>query len=88
MPVIPPAAPLTTAVQSASFAPRPDNDNAPQLYYIGRNRAGRWVVRDATGRSGGVFIDRTQAIKFAMFENGRNPQAVIMVPGILELDLK
>jgi hypothetical protein len=60
----------------------------PNLYYIGRDRRGHWVVRDAAGRSGGVFIDRAQAIKFAMFENGRDPQAVIMVPGVLELDLK
>jgi len=26
-------------------------------------------------------------VKFAMFENGNQPQAVIMVPGILELDM-
>jgi hypothetical protein len=26
-------------------------------------------------------------LKFAMFENGNHPQAVIMVPGVLELDL-
>jgi hypothetical protein len=36
---------------------------------------------------GGLFVDRVQALKFAMFENGNRPQAVIMVPGILELDL-
>jgi hypothetical protein len=28
-----------------------------------------------------------EAVKFAMFENGNRPQAVIMVPGILELDM-
>jgi hypothetical protein len=26
-------------------------------------------------------------MRFAMFENGRRPQAVIMVPGIIELDM-
>jgi hypothetical protein len=26
-------------------------------------------------------------VKFAMFETGNRPQAVIMVPGILELDM-
>ena len=26
-------------------------------------------------------------LKFAMFETGNRPQAVIMVPGILELDM-
>jgi hypothetical protein len=46
------------------------------------------VVRDESGLSGGIFIDRVQALKFAMFENGRHPEAVIMVPGVLELGLK
>jgi hypothetical protein len=32
-------------------------------------------------------VNRAEAIKFAMFENGNRPQAVIMVPGILELDM-
>jgi hypothetical protein len=45
------------------------------------------VVQDQEGLCGGLFIDRTEAVKFAMFENGHCPQAVIMVPGILELDL-
>ena len=61
---------------------------ASSLYYIGRSSHGHWVVRDAAGRCGGLFRDRVQAIKFAMFENGRHPEAVIMVPGVLELDLK
>ena len=36
---------------------------------------------------GGLFIDRAEAMKFARLENGNHPQAVIMVPGILELDM-
>ena len=32
-------------------------------------------------------MSRAEAVKFAMFENGNRPQAVIMVPGILELDM-
>ena len=54
---------------------------------IGRNHNGQWVVRDRQGLRGGLFISRTEALKFAMFENGRQPQAVIMVPGELELGL-
>jgi len=56
-------------------------------FRIGRNSRGQWVVQDENATCGGLFIDRTQALRFAMFENGRNPQAVVMVPGILELDL-
>ena len=56
------------------------------LFMIGRNSRGNWVVRDQAGLRGGLFIDRTEALRFALFENGRRPQAVLMVPGILELD--
>jgi hypothetical protein len=58
-----------------------------QLYVIGRNSQGNWVVRDRSGLRGGLFIDRTEALRFALFENGRRRQAVVMVPGIFELDL-
>jgi len=54
---------------------------------VGRNSNGQWVVRNQCGSCGGLFVDRLHAIKFAMFESGRRPQAVIMVPGVLELDM-
>jgi hypothetical protein len=57
------------------------------LFLIGRNARGNWVVRDQSGLRGGLFVDRAEALRFALFENGRRPQAVIMVPGVLELDL-
>jgi hypothetical protein len=44
------------------------------------------VVRNEMGTSGGLFIERAAALRFAMLENG-NPQAVIMVPGTLELGI-
>ena len=57
------------------------------VFMIGRNSRGNWVVRDQAELRGGLFVDRTEALRFALFENGRRPQAVLMVPGILELDL-
>ena len=45
------------------------------------------MVQDQSGLRGGLFDDRVEALKFAMFETGNRPQAVIMVPGIFELDL-
>ena len=57
------------------------------LFHIGKDSRGRWVVQDQRGLRGGLFVDRAQALKFAKFENGNRPQAVIMVPGILELDV-
>src|SRR5262249_53580017 len=58
-----------------------------KLFRVGRNGRGNWVVQDQSGLCGGMFVNRTEAVKFAMFENGNRPQAVIMVPGILELDM-
>jgi hypothetical protein len=57
------------------------------LFLIGKNSRGNWVVQDQKGLCGGLFVDRAEALKFAMFENGNRPQAVIMVPGVLELDM-
>ena len=33
------------------------------------------------------MLRRAEALKYAMFENGNRPEAVIMVPGVLELDI-
>lgn len=57
------------------------------LYMIGRDSEGRWVVQDQSGLNGGFFVNRAEALKFALFENGRRPQAVVMVPGTLELNM-
>jgi hypothetical protein len=65
----------------------PSTSRAKSLFRIGRNSRGNWVVQDQSGLCGGMFVNRTEAVKFAMFENGNRPQALIMVPGILELDM-
>jgi hypothetical protein len=57
------------------------------LFMVGKDSRGNWVVQDQKGLCGGLFVNRAQAVKFAMFENGNRPQAVIMVPGVLELEL-
>jgi len=65
----------------------PSTARAKSLFRVGRNSRGNWVVQDQSGLCGGMFVNRTEAVKFAMFENGNRPQAVIVVPGILELDM-
>ena len=54
--------------------------------FIGQDRRGRWVVKDARCMCGAMFKDRTAAIRFAMYECQRRPQSVIMLPDGLELD--
>lgn len=67
----------------------PPSASGPTLapFLIGKNRHGDWVVQDVSGLRGGLFVDRAQALKFAMWECGNCPQAVIMVPDGLELDM-
>lgn len=65
----------------------PSLKSAASLTMIGRDRAGRWVVQHQNGLHGGLFINRAAALKFALFENGHRPQAVVMVPGTLELSM-
>jgi len=59
----------------------------PLHFLIGKDSRGNWVVQDERGLCGGLFVDRTQALRFAMFENGNKPQAVVMVPGVFELNM-
>ena len=34
-------------------------------FFIGRNKAGLWVVREAKGQTGGIFLFKSSAIAFA-----------------------
>jgi hypothetical protein len=68
-----------------SEPPSLDRCKSP-LFLVGKNSHGNWVVQDQSGLCGGLFVNRAEALKFAMFESG-NPKAVILVPGVFELDL-
>ena len=67
--------------------PSPEPSPRIPLFMIGKDSRGNWVVQDDQGSCGGLFVNRAEALKYAMFENGNRPQAVIMVPGIFELDM-
>ena len=67
--------------------PSPDLRAKSPLFLIGKDSQGHWVVQDELGLCGGLFVGRTEALKFAMFENGHRPQAVVMVPGVFELNM-
>jgi hypothetical protein len=75
------------SVMGQSEPPSTRLASLPRLFRVGRDSRGNWVVQDRQGLCGGLFVNRAEAVKFAMFENGNCPQAVILVPGILELDM-
>ena len=54
---------------------------------VGQDLHGRWVVRDRLGLCGGWFVDRAEAIRYAMFETGGAPRAVLLAPGVVEPDV-
>lgn len=64
----------------------PPSRSKPLLFMIGRDSRGYWVVQDQHHLRGGLFINRAEALRFAMFENGNRPEAAIMMPGVIELD--
>jgi hypothetical protein len=78
---------MVERISAMDKAEPPSAPRTNSLFRIGKNRRGQWVVQNQTGLCGGLFVSRAEAVKFAMFENGNRPQAVIMVPGILELDM-
>jgi hypothetical protein len=63
-----------------------DNPSSPSLL-VGRNSDGDLDVQDETGRYGGIFADRFEAPKYALFESGHRQHAVMMVPETMELDM-
>lgn len=74
------------AALEASMVPQDIKVATNACLFIGQDRCGRWVVRDGRGMCGGLFADRTAAIRFAMYECQSRPQSVIMLPEGLELD--
>ena len=65
----------------------PPSTTPANIYLVGQDSRGRWVVQDQRGLCGGLFVDRGNAIRFAMEETGKRPHAVQLVTGVLELDM-
>jgi hypothetical protein len=63
----------------------PSVTSAPLL--VGRSRDGQWIVRDRSGRHGGMFVTRAAALGYVRLVTGVRAPAVVMVAGGLELDI-
>jgi len=57
------------------------------IVLIGKNSRGQWVAQHQNGLYGGLFAHRADAVRYALFENGRHPEAIISVGCVLELDM-
>ena len=63
------------------------NVTASTIVFIGRDKSGHWVAQQQDGLYGGLFVNRAEAIKYALFENGRHPETIVELPRDLELDM-
>jgi hypothetical protein len=66
--------------------PPPSCRTASAIVFIGKNSRGNWVAQQQNGLYGGLFVNRAQAVKYALFENGRHPETIVEVREI-ELDM-
>ena len=57
------------------------------LVFIGRNSQGQWVAQEQNGLFGGLFVNRAQAVKYALFENGQHPETIVELSSEIELDI-
>lgn len=55
------------------------------VIFIGRNRRGNWVACEQNGLFGGLFVNRAQAFKYALLENGHHPETIVELAGEMEL---
>lgn len=65
----------------------PSCSSASSIVFIGRNCRGQWVAQQQNGLFGGLFVNRAQAVKYALFENGQHPEMIIELSREIELDM-
>src|SRR5579862_5658226 len=75
---------------TAQLPRRPDSSalsEAIPLFYIGRNKSGLWVVREAAGGSGGLFLFKQSAARFARRQSEPAGCAMMFLAEPFELDV-
>jgi hypothetical protein len=77
---------MEIVMKQAEQASEPPSWLSPPIFMIGRDSKGHWVAQEQGGLRGGLFVNRAEATKYARFESGNDPHAVVMVSGVLELD--
>jgi hypothetical protein len=65
----------------------PSCSSLSNIVFVGRNSRGQWVAQEQNGLCGGLFVNRTQAINFALVENGHHPETIVELRREIELDL-
>ena len=66
----------------------PSCRSASTIVFIGKNSRGNWVAQEQNGLYGGLFVNRAQAVKYALFENGHHPETIVELSREIELDMR
>ena len=65
----------------------PSCSSTSAIVFIGKNKRGNWVAQEQNGLYGGLFVNRAQAVKYALFENGQHPETIVEMSREIELDM-
>src|SRR3982074_946910 len=84
--ILPPGEPATVTAQFQPLDPGIVNEAIP-AFFIGRNKEGFWVARDAKGKTGGLFLFRNSALSFARHNTQPTRGATLFPSHRFELDL-
>ncbi|MET3912364.1 hypothetical protein ABID59_006735 [Bradyrhizobium sp. S3.3.6] len=78
------------AKQAAALKPLdPDViSTAIPVFFIGRNNAGLWVAREASGQVGGLFLFKSSAVDFAQRQSAPTRCALVFPTESFELDVE
>lgn len=86
-----PRKPFAASTTATPLPRRPDAgalSEAIPLFYIGRNKNGVWVVREAEGPSGGLFLFKQSAARFARRQSEPDGCAMMFLADSFELDVE
>lgn len=86
-----PAHVSATPPASNGLPSRPDArifNGAIPLFFIGRNKNGFWIAREARGRTGGMFLLRRSALRFAQLASSPHGCATMFLAKTFELDTR
>jgi hypothetical protein len=84
---LPVGKPPTVTSEFRPLDPGIVSDDIP-AFFIGRNKEGFWVARDAKGQIGGIFLLENSAVSFAKRNSQPAGCATIFPAETIELDLE
>ena len=82
---------VRAAGRGPKFPRRPQSDvlsDSITLFFIARNRVGLWIAREAKRRTGGIFLFKKSALRFAQENSGASGCATMLLAERLELDVE